>query len=152
MRSEAETFAHSAPTMIQTLCQAALIEDRVAACESGSTNGRTLREAAALLETGLRVLNSPSIHAFTEAVNIEAAHQRARWGAAHDAGKQPEDWFWLLGYLSGKALAAAKAGDIEKAMHHTISSAAMLANWHAAMAGVETGMRPGIDPEQRGAA
>jgi hypothetical protein len=94
-------------------------------------------------------LNTPELHAFTDGVISEAQHQRHKWGSGHDAGKQPEDWFWLLGYLGGKALASLKAGDTDKALHHTISSAAVLANWHAAILG-QTNMRPGIDPARHG--
>lgn len=90
------------------------------------------------------ILNAPELRDFASAVVREAAHQRARWGVEHDAGKTPADWF--LGYLAGKALHAAVAGDQEKALHHTISSAVALANWHAALLGVSTVMRPGIDP------
>ena len=96
------------------------------------------------------LLNTPELHAFSKAVVLEAAHQRERWGSDHDAGKAHEDWFWLLGYLGGKALASAKAGDLEKALHHTISSAAALANWHAALLGSDNTMRPGIDPAAHG--
>ena len=92
-----------------------------------------------------KLLNTPELRDFTAGVMLEALHQRARWGSAHDAGKQPEDWFWLLGYLAGKALHAHKSGDAEKALHHTISSAAALANWHSSILGL-TDMRPGIDP------
>lgn len=95
-------------------------------------------------------LNSPELRDFAAGVVMEAAHQRERWGAAHDAGKEPQDWFWLLGYLGGKALKAHTSGDHDKAMHHTISSAAALANWHAAISGAHTAMRPGIDPVARG--
>lgn len=90
----------------------------------------------------------PEIDDFATAVASEAQHQRDRWGSAHDAGKAPQDWFWLLGYLAGKALAAALAGDKAKALHHTISSAAALANWHAALLGADTRMRPGIEPPE----
>lgn len=96
-----------------------------------------------------KALNTPEIRDFAKGVISEAQHQRERWGSDHDAGKQPEDWFWLLGYLGGKCLAAQKAGDHEKALHHTISTAAVLANWHASMLG-KTTMRPGIDPVERG--
>jgi len=89
-------------------------------------------------------LDSPELHDFTAAVVREAAHQRARWGSEHDDGKTPADWFWLIGYLAGKALHAHVLGDIKKALHHTISSAASLANWHAAILG-KTTMRPGIE-------
>lgn len=92
------------------------------------------------------IINSPETADFMSAVPIEAAHQRERWGAEHDAGKQPEDWFWLIGYLAGKALSAAKTGDSEKALHHTVSTGAALANWHAAISGLSTAMRPGVDP------
>lgn len=92
------------------------------------------------------LLNAPEIHDFARGVVLEAAHQRQRWGSAHDAGKTDADWFWLVGYLGGKALTAALAGNREKALHHTISTAAALANWHAALLGADTSMRPGIEP------
>lgn len=98
------------------------------------------------------LLNTPELHDFAAAVTLEAAHQRQRWASDHDAGKAPEDWFWLLGYLGGKAVHAAKTGDRDKALHHTISSAAALANWHAALLGSDSSMRPGIDPAERGIA
>lgn len=88
-------------------------------------------------------LNTPETASFLEGVRREVAHQRERWGTDHDGGKEPSDWFWLIGYLAGKALAAHLAGNTEKALHHTISSAAALANWHAAILG-KTNMRPGI--------
>lgn len=95
-------------------------------------------------------INTPELVDFPKAVSLEAVHQRERWGGAHDSGKAPEDWFWLLGYLAGKALHAAKSGNDEKALHHCVSSAAALANWHAAILGARTIMRPGIDPVERG--
>lgn len=67
---------------------------------------------------------------------------------SHDAGKAPQDWFWLLGYLGGKALHAAILGDVEKAKHHTISAGAALLNWHRALAGETRAMRPGILPPE----
>ena len=94
-------------------------------------------------------LNAPELHDFTAAVVLEAAHQRERFGADHDAGKTPEDWFWLLGHLGGKALASAIVGNIAKAKHHCISSAAALANWHAALNGDNREMRPGLSQEAR---
>lgn len=92
------------------------------------------------------IINTPETADFMAGVPLEAAHQRERWGAEHDAGKTPFDWFWLIGYLSQKAADAAVRGDTEKAMHHTISTAAALANWHAALTGANTAMRPGIEP------
>ena len=95
------------------------------------------------------VVNSPETADFMAGVPLEAAHQRERWGADHDAGKSPFDWFWLVGYLAQKAADAAVRGDAEKAKHHTISTAAALANWHAQISG-RTDMRPGIEPGNGG--
>lgn len=106
-------------------------------------DGKVARDAEELQR--LRALvNSPELHDFAKGVVLEAGHQRERWGNDHDAGKEPADWFWLIGYLSGKALAAHQAGNTDKALHHTISSAAALANWHGAILGTHN-MRPGID-------
>lgn len=96
-------------------------------------------------EIRAEVINSPETADFMAAVPLEAAHQRDRWGSDHDAGKSPFDWFWLIGYLAQKAAASAVAGDLEKAKHHTVSTAAALANWHAALAGSSSTMRPGIE-------
>lgn len=90
-----------------------------------------------------QIINSPETADFMAAVPLEAAHQRERWGADHDAGKSPYDWFWLIGYLSQKAADAAVRGDTDKALHHTISTAAALANWHASLAGLDSRMMPG---------
>lgn len=91
------------------------------------------------------LVNNPQTDDFLLAVKAEAAHQIERWGEAHDRGKSAENWFWLVGYLAGKALRAAITGDRFKAKHHTISSAAALANWHAAMLRDETGCGLGHD-------
>lgn len=88
-------------------------------------------------------LNTPEIHDFGQAVVLEAAHQRERW-AADDPRKGDSDWFWLIGYLAGKALHTpimkdcaeglmfAPANDIlDKKLHRIITVAAACANWHA---------------------
>jgi hypothetical protein len=95
------------------------------------------------------LLNTPEVDDFDNAIPLEAAHQVERWGVQGDAGKAPMDWFWLVGYLAGKALAAHLAGNIEKAKHHCISTAAVLRNWHAHIRRGETLMRPGISAEAR---
>lgn len=94
------------------------------------------------------LIGRPYIGAWTDEIIIEAAHQRERYGAAHDHGKAPEDWFWLVGYLAGKALAAHKAGDASKAHHHTVSTAAVLAHWAAAIGGHDAVFRPGLGAEK----
>jgi hypothetical protein len=109
-----------------------------------------LHEAAQRLDRQHRMLNTPEVKRFALGVELEAAHQRATWRAAHDSGKTPFDWFWLIGYLAQKAAAAAVAGDVDKAMHHTISTAEALANWHLALSATDNNMRPGIDPADHG--
>jgi len=94
------------------------------------------------------LLNRPEVSDFLKGVPLEAAHQVERWGVQHDQGKAPLDWFWLIGYLAQKAATAAIGGDLTKAKHHTISTAAALANWHAQLSGGGNLMRPGIDPAE----
>lgn len=54
------------------------------------------------------LINNPQTAEFLAAVRSEVAHQVERWGTTHDRAKVPEDWYWLIAYLAGKALAAAK--------------------------------------------
>lgn len=87
-----------------------------------------------------RELSTPEIHDFIVAVEREALHQRDRWGSDHDAGKTDADWFWLIGYVAGKALHKP-----EKRLHHIITTAAVCLNWHAHAIEMFTKMRPGIE-------
>lgn len=87
------------------------------------------------------LVNTPHTAEFLESVKLEAIHQRERWGSQQDSGKTDADWFWLVGYLAGKALHKP-----EKQVHHIITTAAALLNWHAAVTGTDNRMRPGIDP------
>lgn len=91
-----------------------------------------------------REINTPHTEDFLYAVMVEAAHQRQRWGTEHDAGKTDADWFWLVGYLAGKAIHPGT--DLEKKLHRIIAAAAALLNWHAHASGADTRMRPGIEP------
>lgn len=111
-----------------------------------TSDEQKLEEANREIERLKALINNPITDDFVEAVKIEAAHQVERWGVDHDAGKEPEDWFWLIGYLGGKVLRALKVGDTEKALHHTISTAAACRNWYAAIVGNPSAMRPGIEP------
>lgn len=97
------------------------------------------------------LINTPHTDEWIEAVKLEAAHQIERWGTQNDEGKSPTDWFWLLGYLGGKAVWAATHGDAEKAKHHTISSGAVLLNWFRYMVGDDASFRPGISNEAQAA-
>lgn len=99
-----------------------------------------LRARVAELEA---LIDTPHTDDFMRAVQLEAAHQVKRWGTEHDAGKTPADWFWLVGYLLGKALHFP-----EKRRHHLISSAAALLNWFRAEVGDSNAMRPGVAPPE----
>lgn len=87
-----------------------------------------LRDEVARLQS---LINTPHTFDFMQAVQLEAVHQRERWGSEHDEGKTDADWFWLIGYLAGKALHKP-----ENQLHHIITTAAACLNWHAARAGV----------------
>jgi len=76
------------------------------------------------------LINNPEINNFIEGVKSEAAHQVKRWGENHDGLKTPEDWLWLLAYLSTKATQASRYGDKEKYLHHIVTCAAACFNWH----------------------
>lgn len=89
------------------------------------------------------VINTPELDNFLRAVHVEAIHQVERWGTAHDRAKRDSDWFWLVGYLAGKALHSSVAGNNDKALHHCVSTAAALYNWHCAIKGVDVRMCPG---------
>lgn len=104
---------------------------------------RCLQILQAEIERLGTLINTPQLDNFLRAVHIEAVHQVERWGEAHDRAKSQADWYWLIGYLAGKALYAALAGDRDKARHHTISSAAALYNWHCALQGSDVRTLPG---------
>lgn len=99
-----------------------------------------LREKAARYDA----INTPEIQEFLKAVENEALHQRERWGSEHDVGKTDADWFWLIGFLAGKAIRPGQT--VEKMLHHIITTAAACLNWHAARIGAYKDMRPGIEP------
>jgi len=124
-----------------------------------------LTVAAAKAERLDALINTPELDEFLRAVHVEAVHQVERWGTAHDRAKRPADWFWLVGYLAGKALHAQTEwqalidsgmefeqdadGKTQlerrqgKALHHCISTAAALYNWHCAIKGIDVRMCPG---------
>lgn len=105
----------------------------------GETEESWGEKAQAELERLNAIINTPHTDDFLKSVSIEAEHQRQRWD---DSGKTPADWFWLVGYLAGKALNALIAGDQDKAEHHVITTAAALANWYRVLRGAgpcETG-------------
>ena len=88
-----------------------------------------------------RALHTPEVVDFIKAVENEALFQRDKWAAQGDAGKSDADWFWLVGYLAGKAIRPDATK--EKQLHHIITTAAACLNWHGARVGAYTLMRPG---------
>lgn len=97
------------------------------------------------VENIMNTINTPELDRFLVGLRVEAGHQVHRWGDPHDRSKSAENWFWLVGYLAGKALRSAITGDVDKAKHHTISSAAALFNWHRAIARDTSGAGVGED-------
>ena len=117
------------------------------------------------------LVNTAELVDFAKGVHLEAAHQEQRWGATDRRSKGPYEWFWLLSHLATRALehhkeaerlVTSKAGyedeegsafwalvdrqiahHREKAAHHTITAAAVLAHWHAGVIGKHTAMQPG---------
>lgn len=78
----------------------------------------------------LRALTqSPEIRNFLHGVVAEAAHQIERHGTNADAGKEPRDFIFLVGYLLGKADEAIKQDDEDRARHHLIAAGAVILNW-----------------------
>lgn len=117
-----------------------------------ASDERALRTIRVALEDGARLdalVNSPETEDFIRGMRLEVVHQVEKWGDAHDRGKSAENWFWLVGYLAGKCLRAVITGDRTKAMHHTISSAAALFNWHAAIKRDTAGCGIGQDDDIR---
>lgn len=104
---------------------------------------RHFQQTEAIVERYTALINEPELEHFLRGVHIEAVHQVERWGDANDRAKRPADWFWLVGYLAGKALHATIRGDRNKALHHCISTAAALYNWHSAIKGTDVRMSPG---------
>ena len=88
------------------------------------------RESKFKAEARAEVLKHPEINDFLKGVIIEAQHQRKRWGSEHDGKKSPDDWLWLIAYLSTKATQAVRYGDQDKYLHHIITTAAACVNWH----------------------
>lgn len=87
-----------------------------------------------------QALDTPEQEDFLTAAVTEARYQRTTW-SEQDATKTDSDWFWLTGYLVGKAFHDIRG----KRVHHLTAAAAALANWHAASVAKGEKM-----PEERG--
>lgn len=81
-----------------------------------------------------KIINTPEIEDFLRAVKIEAAHQREKW-AETDPMKSDADFYWLIGWLGGKAVTDAHEPDDsrterERRLHRIVTVAAAAYNWH----------------------
>ena len=79
-----------------------------------------------------KLLNTPMYDPFIESVKNEILHQGQEWlqQVYDDATKTPDDWFDVMFFLSRKIILALDNGDTEKALHHCISTSALLGHWH----------------------
>lgn len=82
------------------------------------------------LEELQRLLNTPEIEDFLKGVQVEAAHQRKRWGDAHDEMKRPGDWAMLFSAVLGKLARAVWNNERSKYLHHLITLSAIAFNCH----------------------
>lgn len=142
-RDDMQSAAHAAVSALLALVSLLTNDEAEPAMDAARrvvAERDALRERVRALEASI---NTPETEDFIRALPLEASHQQGRWGAEHDLGKTDADWFWLLGYLGGKALRPNIMP--EKRRHHIISLAAACLNWHRHTLGVG-GMRPGIAP------
>lgn len=76
------------------------------------------------------IIDRPDPTDFVNATIQEARYQLIYWG--DNAWHDNEGWFWLLGYLGGKAL---REDGPEKRLHRVTAVAAACANWHCQLTG-----------------
>lgn len=84
------------------------------------------------------IIHQPCSSEFLRGASIEAEYQRDLHGVdTTDARFDWIQWYWVCGYLLGKALAACKSGEDngEKAKHHLITTAGLLNNWYNVLTG-----------------
>lgn len=79
-------------------------------------------------------LDTPEMLDFIQAVKVEAEHQRGKWTGT-DPMKSHADWYWLIGWLGGKAVTDPHESDDdrtekERRLHRIITVAAAAYNWH----------------------
>lgn len=118
------------------------LNEQIAAGQLLAVDEPSVADLQAQITRLLSLIDTPHTNDFMAAVPLEAAHQIKRWAIEHDEGKTPLDWFWLVGYLAQKAATSAMAGDVEKAKHHTISTAAVM-NWYRRLTGDDQSFQPG---------
>jgi hypothetical protein len=115
---------------------------------SGGHYNISIKMLAVVIEKAEKydAINTPELYDYLEAAQNEALHQREKWGTNGDEGKTDADWFWLVGYLAGKALhnpPKVNMTPVDAMLHRLVALGAAVANWHAAVVGDHTRMRPG---------
>lgn len=126
MLAIADSAKHCGPNLVSVL------KDQVPKgnyCRTREEHQRFVEEAVA------ERLNIPEVIDFIEAIKIEAAHQQEKWKKT-DPEKTDADWFWLIGWLGGKAVMdphepADDRMPIERKLHRIITVAAAAYNWHS---------------------
>ena len=81
------------------------------------------------------LINTPTIDNFLSGIIYESAHQVERWKDNVDRESESFNWVFLVGHLATRAAAYHEAGNKEKALHHTITTAAVCLNWHRFLKG-----------------
>lgn len=107
-------------------------------CNDNGTSARVITDLIAEVARLNVIIHAPESDDFLKGVVIEAEYQRQLHGVdASDARFEWHQWYWVVGYLLGKALAACKSGEGngEKAKHHLVTSAALINNWHNVLIG-----------------
>lgn len=77
------------------------------------------------------LINKPEVIDFTRGMSCEFAFQNLKWGDETLDNYTHEDWFWVVGYLAGKAVHCFENDKHKKGLHHTITTAAVLSHWHS---------------------
>jgi hypothetical protein len=77
-------------------------------------------------------INTPELLDFMAGILLESAHARERW-AEEDKHKSHLEWYGTVGLLLGKAISAACNRETDKLLHHLITAAGAIANWHRAV-------------------
>jgi hypothetical protein len=130
------TFTAEEIWLVERMADTVCAQKAGAVAELNTIAVRMRSERALSLDDQIKVaaydrINTPEVDDFLAAVRNEALHQRERWGVEHDGGKTDAEWFWLVGYLAGKALHNVSG----KRLHHIITAAAALLNWHGRATG-----------------
>ena len=97
------------------------------------------------------LLHSSEIHDFLRGVHIEAVRQVDALTTIRKGHMEAVDWFAMANQFTAHAQLEYRAGNLDKALQHCISSAAAAYNWHCAIRGADIHLAPGrSDIRKRG--